>query len=95
MKHISILVGLMIFLGAGCTTTNQPEQKIQLSIEQTKCEQSGGLYANNACTCQGNKYGDASGYSYKDETGYCEGADGTPGGQLGEEFRKNLEQLMK
>lgn len=57
-------------------------------IVQFNCEQSGGAYSNQNCNCSAED-------SYEDSTGYCITADGSPGGELGEQAKKLLEAEMK
>lgn len=52
------------------------------------CEQSGGIYKDGECNCSGVEA------TYEDATGYCITADGSPGGELGEQARDLLKAKM-
>ena len=58
-------------------------------VVEYNCEQSGGTFGNNDCSCpteQGEQL------EYDSETGYCMSAFGIPGGELGE-TAKDLQEL--
>lgn len=57
-------------------------------IVKFNCEQSGGLYNNETCECSGEEF-------YEEETGYCIAANGSPGGELGDQARELLEARVQ
>lgn len=59
------------------------------------CEQSGGTYENNKCTCPSGTY-EMNGkqlpkYKYEKDTGYCSDPMGIEGGNIGDMVKKVLE----
>ena len=46
---------------------------------QLNCEASGGVFAEDVCTC-------SEGFTYNEKSGFCADETGAPGGVLGEEI---------
>ena len=72
-------------------TKLQESVMIKNTIVTYNCEQSGGTFSNDACSCpteQGEKL------EYDSDTGYCMSAFGIPGGEQGETAKKLQELEM-
>lgn len=61
-----------------------------LKMKEVACEDSGGTFAEETCTCPDDTYGEKNWplYTYDEKTGYCMDAFGLPGGALGEEAKE-------
>ncbi len=64
--------------------TQAEAEAIALKTKETACENSGGKFSDETCTCPTDTYGSKNTpiFTYDEKTGYCVDPDGEPGGIL-------------
>ncbi len=91
---LTIVAALIISIGfyfSSFKRINDPSNDAWREVVQYNCEQSGGTFKNDICSCPFEaQLGQTAEMMYDKTTGHCQTTAGGPGGELGEQMDAHI-----